>query len=57
MNDFEKRMLRPVLVNQLETFLQAILLISCFERHLWTPHSYVDEPDIGQFIGNFDRPS
>lgn len=49
MNDFEKRLLRPVSVNQFETFLVAILLINCFERHLWTLHSWMEKPEPVQW--------
>ncbi len=43
MNKFEKCMFRPASLNQFQTFLVAILLINCVERHSWIFHTWTDE--------------
>ena len=43
MNKFEQRLLRPVSLNQFETFLMAIILINCVERHSWIFHDWTDQ--------------
>ena len=42
LNKFEKRMSRNITSNHFETFLVAILLINCIERHSQILHSWTD---------------
>ena len=42
MSKFEQRLSRPASINHFETFLMAVLLINCFERHSLIFHSWTD---------------
>jgi hypothetical protein len=49
MNQLERRLMRPVLIDQFEVFLMAILLINCIERHSWIFYSWMDESKAAQW--------
>jgi hypothetical protein len=49
MHKFEQRIKRPVSTGQFETFLIAVLLINCVERHSWIFHNWTDQSKAAQW--------
>jgi hypothetical protein len=49
LHKFERRLMRPASLNHFETFLMAIILINCVERHSWIFHSWTDESNADKW--------